>query len=157
MWRRDSVRSTWEEFARSAGLSRKAGSWYRRSDETIVVLTMRRASYGRQYFLSVGLVLRFLDADENPKDRHCQIRSRFDRLVPSTAEHRLNDLLDLEFALDDDARRTELLELLSSELLPLLDVGSTLDGLRSGRGTELVRRSTVTDDARVLLAAGPVT
>jgi Domain of unknown function (DUF4304) len=145
MSRRDIVRATFEEFALTSGLSRKSRSWYRRTHETIVVLTLLRLPYGRQYSLAVGVVLRALDADENPKEKDCQLRSRFDRLVPPTIEHRLNDLVDLQFPVADADRRDELLGLLHTHLFPLIEVAATLDGLRSGPGRELVRRSTVTD------------
>ena len=134
-------------------MTRKSKSWYRRTDETIVVLTLLRLPYGRQYSLAVGVVLRTLDADENPREKDCQLRSRFDRLVPPTVEHRLNDLLDLQFPVAAADRRDELRGLLRAHLSPLIDVATTLDGLRSDPGRELVRRSTVTDStARDLLA-----
>ena len=134
-------------------MTRKSKSWYRRTDETIVVLTLLRLPYGRQYSLAVGVVLRTLDADENPREKDCQLRSRFDRLVPPTVEHRLNDLLDLQFPVAGADRRDELRGLLRAHLSPLIDVATTLDGLRSDPGRELVRRSTVTDStARDLLA-----
>jgi hypothetical protein len=152
---RDVVRSTFEEFARASGLQRKAKSWYQRTDETLVVLTLTRAPYGRQYFLAVGIVLRALDADENPKQKHCQLQGRLDRLMPAAVEHRANDLFDLEFAIDRGARREELLALLRSVLTPVVEASATLDGLRSGRGRELVRAFTVQDEARVLLADVP--
>jgi Domain of unknown function (DUF4304) len=152
---RDIVRSTFEEFASSSGMTRKSKSWYRRSAETIVVLTPVRLPYGRQYSLAVGVVLRALDADETPRDKDCALRSRFDRLVPSTVEHRLNDLCDLQFSLAAADRREELLGLLRSHLLPLIEAAATLDGLRSGLGRDLVRRSTVADPTALDLLAGP--
>ena len=157
MFRRDIVRSTFEEFVSTSGMARRSKSWYRRTDETIVVLTLLRLPYGRQYSLAVGVLLRALDADENPKEKDCQLRSRFDRLVPSTVEHRLNDLLDLQFPVAGTDRRDELLGLLRAHLAPLIDVATTLDGLRSDPGRELVRRSAVTDStARDLLAGRSV-
>jgi hypothetical protein len=153
MRRRDIVRAVFEEFASTSGLSRKSKSWYRHTEETIVVLTLLRLPYGRQYALAVGVVLRALDADETPKEKDCQLRSRFDRLVPPTIEHRLNDLFDLQFRVADSDRRDELLGLLRAHLSPLIDVATTLDGLRSGSGRHLVRRSTVTDSSALDLLA----
>jgi Domain of unknown function (DUF4304) len=155
MSRRDIVRSIVEEFVSTSGLSRKSKSWYRLGDETIVVLTLIRFPYGRQYFLAVGVVLRELDADQAPKEKDCPIRTRFDRVVPSTVEHRVNDLFDLQFSIADSDRRDELLELLRSELVPLMDAASTLEGLRSGQGRELVRKSEVNDAAARELLATP--
>jgi hypothetical protein len=152
MSRRDIVQTVYDEFVAEGGLSRKSKSWYRRSEETIVVLTLNRSAYGRQYFLAVGVLLRALDADQTPKDAHCQIRSRLDRLVPAASEHRVNDLLDLQFPIDDNDRRVELLELLRTALLPLLEACSTLAGLRGAAGSVLVRNSRVTDEARAVLA-----
>jgi hypothetical protein len=141
----DVVRSAFEAFARESGITRKSRSWYRRSDETIVVLTLTRRPYGRQYFVSVGVVLRALDADEFPKDKHVQLRTRFDRLVPAIVEHRLNDLFDLEFSIDETERREELLALLRGLLLPLVEASASLAGLRAGPARDLVRKSVVSD------------
>jgi len=153
MSRRDVVQTVFDGFVTESGLARKSKSWYRRTDETIVVLTLNRFPYGRQYFLTVGVLLRTLDADETPKDAHCQIRSRLDRLVPEASEHRVNDLLDLEFPIDEAARGAELLSLLRSELLPLMDASRSLDGLRSRAGAVLLRHSSLNDEARGILAA----
>jgi hypothetical protein len=155
MFRRDIVRSTFAEFASATGRSRKSKSWYRRTDETIVVLTLVRLPYGRQYSLAVGVVVRALDADETPKDKDCALRSRFDRLVPATLEHRLNDLFDLEVSMDAADRQDELLGLFRSSLLPVIESAATVDGLRAGAGRDLVRRSTITDSTALALLSTP--
>jgi hypothetical protein len=156
MSRYDVVQTVFDEFVTTCGLSRKSKSWYRRNDETIIVLTLSRFPYGRAYFLAVGVLLRALDADHDPKDAHCQIRSRLDRLVPAATEHRVNDLLDLQFPMNDTDRQDELLALLRSDLLPVMDASSTIDGLRSGLGAALVRTSTVTKEARNFLTTQSV-
>jgi len=152
MTRRDIVQASVEEFVTASGLTKKSKSWYQRSEETIVVVTLNRSPYGHQYFLTVGVLLRTLDADQAPKDAHCQIRTRLDRLVPAAAEHRVNDLLDLQFPMEDDDRAAELLGVLRAELLPVLDASSTLDGLRSGVGSVVIRLSMVNDEAREVLS-----
>jgi hypothetical protein len=155
MIRRNIVESSYVEFVTSIGLTRKSKYWYLRSDETIVVLTLVRSPYGRQYSLAVGVVLRNLDADNTPKAENASLQSRFDRLVPSTLEHRVNDLLDLRFRMDDVQRREELLGLLRVHLVPLIAASSTLDGLRSAAGSPLVRHSVVDEEALPLLAGPP--
>jgi hypothetical protein len=155
MIRRNIVESSYVEFVTSIGLTRKSKYWYLRSDETIVVLTLVRSPYGRQYSLAVGVVLRNLDADNTPKAENASLQSRFDRLVPSTLEHRVNDLLDLRFPMDDVQRREELLGLLRVHLVPLIAASSTLDGLRSAAGSPLVRHSVVDEEALPLLAGPP--
>ena len=151
---RNIIQTTYDEFGKESGCSKKAGSWYRRSAETIVVLNLQKSQYGLQYYVNVGLWLLGLDQVETPKERHCPIRTRLTRLVPLAIEARLTTLLDLQSPIDDALRREELLALLHEHLLPLMEASAALDGLRSGQGQRLIKASLIEGDALRLLGLG---
>lgn len=151
---RNIIQTTYDEFGKESGCSKKAGSWYRRSAETIVVLNLQKSQYGLQYYVNVGLWLLGLDQVETPKERHCPIRTRLTRLVPLAIEARLTTLLDLQSPIDDALRREELLALLHEHLLPLMEASAALDGLRSGQGQWLIKASLIEGDALRLLGLG---
>ena len=151
---RNIIQMTFDEFGKVAGGTKKSGSWYWRSAETVFVLNLQKSQYGPQYYVNVGLWLLSLGPAETPKDHQCPIRTRLDNLVPADKEAGLTTLLDLESPVDDELRREELLALLRSVLLPLLDTTSTLEGLRAAAGQRLVGVSLVAGDAQRLLVSG---
>lgn len=145
------VQTTFDEFGKSAGLRRKASTWYLRSDETIAVLNLQRSLYGPPYYLNVAVWLLALEPADTLREFKCHIRTRADRLVPADLEARLSELLDLESAIDDETRRVELLALLQMHVLPVMRASATLDGLRTGSGLHLVDHALVDHDAQQLL------
>jgi hypothetical protein len=147
---RDAVQSAVDAFAREAGFAKKGGSWYRRQPDTIAVLQAQKSQWGRQYYLNVALWLLPLGEAEHPKENQCHIRTRLSRLLTTDEAAALERLLDLDEDISD--REVELIEMLRTHLLPLLDATATLDELRtSGRG--LTENSLVTGPAQQLLAA----
>jgi hypothetical protein len=149
---RNIIQTPFDEFAQSSGFTKKSGSWYRRSSETIVVLNLQKSQYGPQYYVNVGLWLLGIGPEEAPKENHCHVRTRLEFLVP-TPKGRVTTLLDLASPLDDRTRREELLTLLKSDLLPVVDACATLEDLRSGEGRRLIDVSLVEGPAQRLLAA----
>lgn len=153
MSERNAIQTIFDEFAKAAGCSKKSGSWYLRSPETIVVLNLQKSQYGLQYYVNVALWLRALGEMDAPKENKCQIRTRLTRLVPADLEKRLTALLDLDSDLDEASRHEELLGLLRERLLPLMEASSSLQSLRSGDGQLLIQKSLVTGPGQQLLAA----
>ncbi|TFC22108.1 DUF4304 domain-containing protein [Cryobacterium sp. MDB1-18-2] len=151
---RNVIQTAFDEFAKTAGCSKKSGSWYRRSSETILVLNLQKSQNGLQYYVNVALWLRALGDEESPKENKCQIRTRLTRLLPADLEKRLTELLDLDSDLDQMSRKEGLLDLLREHLLPLMEASSSLEGLRSGDGQDLIRKSLVTGPGQKLLAGG---
>lgn len=156
MSERNVIRTTFDEFGKAACCTKKAGSWYRRSDETIVVLNLQKSNYATSYYVNVAVWLLGLGEIDAPKENKCHIRTRLDDLVPPGDEGRLTELLDLERPLVEVARREELLGLLREHLLPLVEGSASIEGLRSGEGKRLIERSLVTGPAQRLLQGQPV-
>jgi uncharacterized protein DUF4304 len=141
---RNAIQTAFDEFGKSSGCTKKSGSWYRRSSETIVVLNLQKSQYAMRYYVNVAVWLLALGDTDAPKENKCHVRTRLTKLVPRELEDRVNELLDLATPIDDMSRREEFLGVLDEHLRPLMDGGSTLEGLRSGTGKRLVERSLVT-------------
>lgn len=80
----------------------------------------------------------------------CDIRLRAEALIGDADE--LLRLLDLETALDEDAREIELRRVFEERLLPAVDTGLTIDGLRQLEAAGQLRRGFVRKQARAVLA-----
>jgi hypothetical protein len=145
----DAVQTAAERFAREAGFTKKAGSWYRRQPETIALLQAQKSQWGRQYYLNVALWLLALGEAEHPKENQCHVRTRLARLLAADEAAALERLLDLDKEAVD--REGELGELLRGRLLPLLDATGTLEDLRTS-GRPLLEASLITGPAQQLIA-----
>lgn len=130
MSERNAVQQAFDRFGEEAGFEKKSGSWYRRSDEVISIFNLQKSQYGPQYYLNQGFWLRALDDERYPKSNQAHIVSRLEDLVPEI-EQRVGDLLDLDCEVPDEQRIEELVALLSEHLLPLIERGDSLAGLRS--------------------------
>jgi len=136
MSERNAVQQAFDRFGQGAGFEKKSGAWYRRGDEVISISNLQKSQYGPQYYFNQGFWLRQLDDERFPKSHHAHIVTRVEDLVPE-AERRIGELLDLEFEMPDEERVDELVALLSERLLPLIERGDSIAGLRSrvGDGT----------------------
>lgn len=151
---RNIIQTTFDEFGKESGGSKKSGSWYRRSPESIFVLNLQKSQYALRYYVNVALWLLAAGPADTPKPSHCHIQTRLERLVPAAREEQLTRLLDLDAPGDEGARHEELLALLRAHLLPVMEAASTLEGLRSGEGQRFVKASLVDGDGQRLLSAG---
>lgn len=130
MSERNAIQRAFDQFGKEAGLEKRSGSWYRRGDEVISISNLQKSQYGPQYYFNQGFWLRELGDEKFPKSNHAHIVTRLEDLLPD-AEQRITELLDLEYELPEDARIDELVMLLQERLLPLIERGSTVTGLRS--------------------------
>jgi hypothetical protein len=146
---RDAVQTTLDRFARDAGFTKKSGTWYRRNPDTIALLQLQKSQWGRQYYVNFALWLLALGDADRPKEPQCHIRTRLSRLVPPQDEPRLEQLLDLDAEAPD--REGELMELLRTRLLPIVEATQTLEQLRTGPGRAVLKAALVTGPAQRLL------
>jgi hypothetical protein len=72
-------------------------------------------------------------------------------LLDQEGRTRLDQLLDLEHAVDDDERSSELLHILNGVLLPVLKRGGTLTGLRHMAARTPLSSALMTGDAQELV------
>jgi hypothetical protein len=80
------------------------------------------------------------------------IVTRLEGLVPDP-EQRIAQLLDLDYELPDDERVDQLVTLLRERLLPLIERGSTVAGLRSMADDATFARAGIRGPAQEALAA----
>jgi hypothetical protein len=80
---RNVVQTSFDEFGKASFGAKKSGSWYRRSDETIVVLNLQKSNYGPSYYVNVAIWLLAAGPADAPKPSHCHVQTRLERLVPA--------------------------------------------------------------------------
>jgi len=130
MSERDAVQLAFDRFGKEAGFEKKSGSWYRRGDEVIAVSNLQKSQYGPQYYFNQGFWLTQVADERFPKELKCHIRARLGSLLPD-ASSTVEQLLDLEHEMPDEQRIDELVTLLNDRLLPLIERGSSVAGLRA--------------------------
>lgn len=153
-WRavsRNVIQTTFDDFMKSAGFSKKSGSWYRTTDEVITVVELQKSQYGLQYFVNIALWLRPLGEATAPKEHVCHVRTRLSGLV-GNEEGQLEALLDLDVPTPDSERAEKLTSFLEAHMGPALEAVASLDSLRVGAGRKVVAASLVRGPAQVLLA-----
>lgn len=149
---RNVIQTTFDEFGRSLGGSKKSGSWYVTGPEAIAFLNLQKSQYGPRYYLNVGLWFLGVGAATKPKPTHCHVQSRLEALVPSDLRLNLEALLDLNQAVDDEERRTQLLGVLAVQLGPLIEAGTSFGGLATEAGQRLLTKSLIDGDGQRFLA-----
>ena len=147
---RDEVQVLVDHFCQEHGFRKKSGSWYRTQDQTIAVLNLQRSQYSHEYYLNAALWLLDLDEADAPKEHHCHVRTRVNRLVEDTAA--LMRALDLERGHDDN-RGAVLIHALTV-VDDLLRACATVEGCLSPPGKAFIDRSLVRREAQELLAGG---
>lgn len=130
MSERDAVQQAFDRFGKEAGFEKKSGSWYWRGDEVIAVSNLQKSQYGPQYYLNQGYWLTQFGHERFPKEHKCHIRVRLGSLLPNESS-RIEELLDLDREMPDEQRIEALVALLRGRLLPLIERGSSVAGLRA--------------------------
>ena len=129
MARRAAVHEGLERFGRAAGLEKHSGRWYRRTDETVAVSELQKSEYGPQYYFNQAFWLLCVGDTDYPLERLCHVRFRLGALTGDRKS--IDDLLDLEVEMDDEERAERIKEVLSRYLLPVIERGGTVEGLRA--------------------------
>jgi hypothetical protein len=149
---RNAVQRAFDGWARAAGLEKKFGSWYRVSTEVIAVSNLQKSQYGPVYYFNQAFWLRALGDDAFPKHNKCHIRLRLGSLVGEDSD-RLDQLLDMSYAISDEDRVVELTALFDSRLLPVVERGDSLRGLRALMDDGVFKAAAIRGPAQQALAA----
>jgi hypothetical protein len=150
MSKRNAVHQAYDRFGSEAGFEKKSGSWFRTSSDVIEICNLQKSQYSPKYYLNVSFWLRELGDERYPKAHQSHIVARAESLVPSI-ESRLEELLDLEYAISDEVRIFELVALLNENLLPIFERAKTMSGLRSLAAEGTFRASGVRGAAQRVL------
>jgi len=151
MSERNSVQLAFDRFGKEAGFEKKSGSWYGRTDEVISVSNLQKSQYGPQYYFNQAFWLRQLGDERFPKQNKCHIRARLGSLLPNESG-RIEQLLDLDHEMPDEVRTGELVGLLKECLLPLIEQGSSVAGLRAMLDSGAFKAAGIRGPAQELLA-----
>lgn len=149
---RNAVQKAFDRFGELPGFEKKSGSWYRRGHEVISVSNLQKSQYGPKYYFNQAFWLRQLGDERFPKDYKCHIVARLGALFPDK-ETRINQLLDLEQHMPDEQRIEELVDLLRTRLLPLIERAGSLAGLRALVDEGVFKAAGVSGSAQEVLAA----
>lgn len=152
MSERNAVQQAFDGWGRVAGMEKKSGSWYRIGDEVISVTNLQKSQYGPSYYVNQAFWLRQLGDELYPKDNKCHIRLRLGSLLGEGSD-RLEHLLDMDYLMDDSDRIQELTGILNGRLLPVIERGSSLAGLRSLLDEGVFKAAGIRGPAQQLLAA----
>ncbi|CAI9404243.1 MULTISPECIES: DUF4304 domain-containing protein [Aestuariimicrobium] len=144
------VQSTVDAYAKSRGFVKRAGSWYLKREDIILVLNLQKSNYGRQYFLNIGLWLNVLGTEQAPQEQHCHIRSRLSRIAADAG--RAGDLMDADKLEVQADGAKQLTSELASALDPLISLASSMRELAGQAGAEFLSRALVTGSAQRALA-----
>jgi len=120
---------------RKAQFQRKANTWYKELDETTLVVNVQKSSFGEQYYINLGILVKGFLASRNdivpPKETDCHIRLRVESLNPDEDEP-LKQALNLENHSISPAERQERVgKLITDVALPFLLRCSTHAGIRA--------------------------
>jgi hypothetical protein len=144
------VQQAVDDVLRARSYSRRSGSWYRTQRETVAVINLQRSNFSSAYYLNIALWFSALGADLYPKEHHCHVRTRIDRIVADARTVAL--ALDPESAVEAD-QRTRVISDALTVADDLLTACSTLEGCRTPYGRQLIDRSLVRANAIALLHA----
>jgi hypothetical protein len=122
------IHIAFDRFGRDAGMELHRRSWFLRTEDVIVTCALQKSQYGLRYYLNVGFYLGSKGPETHPKSHECHITYRAGPLIGR--ERAFDELLDLEHPLDDETRVIQLYSLLTKELTPRIQRGSTIAGLR---------------------------
>ncbi|WP_353650325.1 DUF4304 domain-containing protein [Nakamurella sp. A5-74] len=149
---RNVVQQAVDNWGKVSGLEKRSGSWYRTNDEVISVSNLQKSQYGPSYYFNQAFWLRGLGDERYPKENKCHIRLRLGSLLGADAE-RLDQLLDLDCAVPDIDRVVALAAILTNQLLPVIEQGSSLFGLRSLLDEGVFKAARIGGPAQHLLAS----
>lgn len=126
---------------KDARFLRKSGTWYRDTEETVLVVDVQRSNFGQQYYINLGILVKGLSQKLTrlpPKENECHVRLRLESLMPEAEEQVRQVLLDLENeSIGFSERQQRIREHIAGVAIPFLIQCSTRAGIceanRNGR------------------------
>jgi Domain of unknown function (DUF4304) len=148
----DAVQTGFLEFGKRNGLVRRNLNLYKVSPEVIGLINLQKSAYGPKYYLNVGFWIQQPDLDRYlPKEPECHVRLRLG-IYSSEFSRRLESLLDLASEIEDEERSAALADLLVHDVLPLVDQGSDILGLKRLMAEDRLKGAAVSPAAMEALA-----
>lgn len=145
----DALTLVFREWGRANGFRRKGVTLYRDQPETVAVVNLQASQYGGRYYLNIALWLKAVGEEPDPKEYHCQLRTRLSALRGSNTIDVEEAFLDLRSKVSNEARIGQFRQVLDSVVGPALSKTGTLADLKAN--PTLVGRFLVNKDAHRLL------
>lgn len=127
----DIIEGTIAAVMKKNGFRRKSNTWYRQTDDTILVVNLQR-EWGLLSFINLAVWLNALGENTFPKHYKCHIRERAERLDdPSLHRYWEQTVLRRDNTDISDAERTQKIQwLLEEKAIPFLLSCGSVEGIR---------------------------
>jgi hypothetical protein len=132
-----------------SGFKRKASSWYKKTDDVVLVFNLQRSSYDPVFYVNLACAPLDMEIEgmPTPKEHHCPIRIRLDAASPEDKAD-IRKTFDLETDVSDEERFSFVRRLISDRALAFMEHLGHRDTLRDAIATGLLRGGLVTIAAK---------
>lgn len=111
------------------GFRRKGNSWYKTTEECIVLLNLQHSMWSSYYFVNLACFLRKQDESISyPQEHRCPIRSRIPRFGANEEDY--DQITDLENDMTNSEREKSIMNLLNNYCIPTLNELSSIEGIK---------------------------
>lgn len=141
-----------DAFAKSIGMLKHSGTWYRTTGDLVQALNLQKSQYGPVYYINIGFWLQALGESNFPGQRTWHLGIRLELLFPNR-DKEIKSLLDLQSDIPEQERAQRLRHLLNSGLSPILEEANSMQGLRQLRREGRLKAAAIRGTAIPLLDA----
>lgn len=90
------IKDTFASCMKASGFNKKGDSWYRRTDDAIVVANLQKSNFGEQYYVNLAAWLTVVAEAQQPKEHQCHVRLRATSLDAEKEWFWNNEMFNLE-------------------------------------------------------------
>ena len=110
------------------GFRRKGSSWYKSTDECIVLLNLKHSLYSSLYYINLACMpQKFAHGELYPKEPCCYVRTRIPKQGINGENY--HEITDLETDINDNERESGIIHILKDYCLPTLDKLGSIKGI----------------------------
>ena len=111
------------------GFCRKSNSWYKSTEECVVLLNLQHSSWSSLYYINLACFLRKSDNSIlYPKEYHCHIRTRIPQCGANGESYA--QTTNLESCMTDNEREKGIISILNDYCIPTLSKLSSVEGIK---------------------------
>lgn len=111
------------------GFHRKGNSWYKATDECIVLLNLQHSLYSSLYYINLACMpQKFAHGVLYPKEECCFVRTRIPKYGINGENY--HQITDLETEINDSERESGIIHILRDYCLPTLDKFSSIKDVK---------------------------
>lgn len=108
------------------GFQKKKRNWYFENEEVTLVVNLQQSSWGKQFYINMGVVIKALENLKQPPEYKCHFSTRPEQVTRDIERGVLNAE---NTAIPDEERQRAIREIMLHAVLPRLDKWKTLKGL----------------------------